>query len=103
MLFERTEGRRHFPSQGQRISPHTVDREEYRERNVVERPINRIEPWRRIATRYEKRVATSLATLTVAAILLWLEVRARDAPGAHYGVGVPADGVAGAPTAFPAR
>ena len=41
--------------------------------------------------------------LPVAAILLWLEVRALDEPVARYGVGVPAAGVAGAPTAFPAK
>src|SRR5215213_5825404 len=43
------------------------------------------------------------AMLTIAAILLWLYVRALDEPGARYGVGVPAIGVAGAPTAFPAK
>ena len=31
------------------------DRAAYRERNVVERLINRLKQWRRIATRYEKR------------------------------------------------
>jgi len=37
----------------------------------VERLIKRLEQWRRVATRYEKRAANSLAMLTVAAILLW--------------------------------
>jgi transposase len=48
------------------------DREAYRERNVVERIINRLKQWRRIATRYEKRAATYQAMLTIAGILLWL-------------------------------
>ena len=48
------------------------DRSAYRERNVVERTIDRLKQWRRIATRYEKRAANYLAMLTVAAILLWL-------------------------------
>ncbi len=48
------------------------DREAYRERNVVERTINRLKRWRRVATRYEKRAANYLAMLTIAAILLWL-------------------------------
>jgi transposase len=48
------------------------DREAYRERNVVERLINRLKRWRRIATRYEKRAANYAAMLTVACILLWL-------------------------------
>jgi transposase len=38
----------------------------------VERLINRLKQWCRIATRYEKRAANYLAMLTVAAILLWL-------------------------------
>ena len=48
------------------------DRAAYRERNVVERSINRLKQWRRIATRYEKRAANYLAMLTIAAILLWV-------------------------------
>src|SRR5829696_392346 len=48
------------------------DRAAYRERNVVERLINRLKQWRRIATRYEKRAVNYLAMLTVAALLLWL-------------------------------
>ncbi len=48
------------------------DRAAYRERNVVERTINRLEQHRRVATRYEKRAANDLAMLTVAAILLRL-------------------------------
>jgi transposase len=39
---------------------------------VVERLINRLKQWRRIATRYEKRAANYLAMPTIAAILLWL-------------------------------
>ena len=48
------------------------DRAAYRERNAVERLINRLKRWRRIATRYEKRAANYLAMVTVGAILLWL-------------------------------
>ena len=44
----------------------------YRERNRVERLINRLKHFRRVATRYEKRAAHYLAMLTLAAILLWL-------------------------------
>jgi transposase len=48
------------------------DRAAYRERDVVERLINRLKQWRRIATRYEKRATNYAAMLTIAAILLWL-------------------------------
>ena len=50
----------------------TFDRELYRERNQVERCINRLKQFRRVATRYEKLAVTFLAMVTLAAILIWL-------------------------------
>ena len=50
----------------------TFDRELYRERNRVERLINRLKRYRRIATRYEKLAVNFLAMVTIAAILIWL-------------------------------
>jgi transposase len=44
----------------------------YRERNRVERLINRLKQYRRIATRYEKYAVNYLAMLMIAAIRLWL-------------------------------
>jgi len=48
------------------------DKAAYRKRNVVERLVNRLKQFRRIATRYEKRAVNYLAMLTIAAITLWL-------------------------------
>jgi transposase len=48
------------------------DRALYRERNRVERCINRLKQYRRVATRYEKLAVTYLAMVTIAAILIWL-------------------------------
>jgi transposase len=48
------------------------DRTIYRERNRIERLINRLKQYRRIATRYEKRAANYLAMLTLVAMRLWL-------------------------------
>ena len=48
------------------------DREAYRARNRVERLINRLKQFRRLATRYEKRGVNYLAMLTIGMILLWL-------------------------------
>ena len=50
----------------------SLDRATYRERNRVERLVNRLKAYRRVATRYEKRAASYLAMLTLAALLLWL-------------------------------
>ena len=48
------------------------DRPAYRQRNQVERCINRLKQYRRVATRYEKRAANYQAMVTIAAIMLWL-------------------------------
>jgi transposase len=48
------------------------DRAAYRERNRVERTINRLKQFRRVATRYEKRAVYYLALVLIAVILLWL-------------------------------
>ena len=48
------------------------DRALYRTRNLVERAINRLKQFRRIATRYEKNAENYLAMLHIGSILLWL-------------------------------
>jgi transposase len=63
-----------IPSKSNQPRQRGFDRAADRERNRVERTINRLKQWRRVATRYEKREANYLATVTIAAIvLLWLE------------------------------
>jgi transposase len=44
----------------------------YRERNRVERLINRYKQFRRLATRYEKRAGHYREMWLIATILLWL-------------------------------
>lgn len=48
------------------------DHAAYRERNRVERLVNKLKHFRRVATSYEKRAIYFLAMVTIAAILLWL-------------------------------
>jgi transposase len=48
------------------------DRAAYKRRNVVERCINRLKQFRRVATRYEKLAVNYRAMVTLAAIMLWL-------------------------------
>jgi transposase len=48
------------------------DRALYRQRNRIERLINRFKQFRRLATRYEKRADNYHGMWVIAAILLWL-------------------------------
>lgn len=61
-----------IPTRSDQPRVRSFDRAAYRQRNRVERLINRLKQFRRVATRYEKRAANYLAMLTLAAILLWL-------------------------------
>ncbi len=61
-----------IPYRDNESGPKAFDREAYRERPIIERTINRLKRYRRIATRYEKRAATYLAMVTIACILEWL-------------------------------
>ena len=51
--------------------PSTFDREAYKQRNTVERCINKLKQWRGLATRYDKTATVYLAGLHVAAIFIW--------------------------------
>jgi transposase len=61
-----------IPTTAQQRRRPGFDKAAYRERNRVERLINRLKQWRRIATRYEKRAENFLAMLHLAAIIIWL-------------------------------
>jgi transposase len=60
-----------IPSKSDEPRDPTFDRAAYRRRNRVERLINRLKQFRRIATRYEKRGVNCLAMLTIGMSLLW--------------------------------
>lgn len=53
--------------------PYAFDSAAYRDRNVVERAINRLKSWRGIATRYDKHARNYRAGIIIASItLFWL-------------------------------
>lgn len=49
----------------------SFEKSQYRKRNVIERLINRLKQFRRIATRYEKRAANFSAMITIASLFLF--------------------------------
>src|SRR5262245_39274439 len=49
------------------------DREAYKRRNLIERCVNRLKQFRRIATRYEKTARAYLSMLCIAAARLWIK------------------------------
>jgi transposase len=55
--------------------PPGFGRVRYRQRNVVERCVNRLKQWRGIATRFDKRAVNYRAAVVIASLLLWLDAR----------------------------
>ncbi|CAL9624654.1 IS5 family transposase ISSan1 [Streptomyces sp. enrichment culture] len=52
--------------------PFTCDAELYRDRNTVERLINKLKAWRGIATRYDKTPDSYLAGLHLRGAVIWI-------------------------------
>jgi len=63
--------RRNRGSRGGR--PPAFDPTRYRQRNIVERAINKLKQFRAVATRYDKRDYMFQATIDVASICVWLK------------------------------
>lgn len=61
-----------IPPRENRKQPRDYDKVLYRERNRVERLLNRLKQCRRIATRYDKTARNFLAFLHLASTILWL-------------------------------
>ena len=60
-----------IPPRSNRRVQREYDRELYKLRNLIERAINRLKQWRRIATRYDRRSTYFLAALQLAAAVTW--------------------------------
>lgn len=61
-----------IPRRSDERDPNDYDQTRYREHAMIERAINRLKRFRRIATRYEKLAVTHLVMVTIACILDWL-------------------------------
>lgn len=53
-IIEATGAQAILPPRGNRNSPRQIDRHRHKARNLVERFFNRLKPFRRLATRYDK-------------------------------------------------
>ena len=62
-----------IPPRSNRKTPIEYDREAYKRRNLIERCVNRLKQFRRIATRYEKTARAYLSMLCIAAARLWIK------------------------------
>jgi transposase len=62
-----------IPPRSNRTTPIEYDREAYKRRNLIERCVNRLKQFRRIAMRYEKTARAYLSMLSIAAACLWMK------------------------------
>ena len=73
LIPERKDQREQRQKKGSRGGrPCRYSRAEYGQRSWIERLINRLKQWRRIATRYEKRAENYQAFVLFGCIILWL-------------------------------
>ena len=63
-----------IPPKKSRLQQRTIDYEAYKQRNVIERTINKLKQYRKIATRYEKTKTSFLSLCTIAAIFVNLSL-----------------------------
>ena len=63
-----------IPPKKSRLQKRAIDYKAYKERNVIERTINRLKQYRRIATRYDKTATSFLALCCLAATFINLSV-----------------------------
>ena len=63
----------HIPSKRNAKEPWPHDEEAYKERNRVERLVNKMKQFRAVATRYDKLAASFLATIKL--VLVFIKVR----------------------------
>lgn len=61
-----------IPSHPRRVRVYELDRRLYKLRNRIERCINKLKHFRRVATRYDRRAVHFLAMLQLAGVMLWI-------------------------------
>ena len=62
-----------IPPKSNRAQPIEYDRDAYKRRNLIERCVNALKQFRRIATRYEKTARAFLSMLCIGSASLWIK------------------------------
>ncbi len=62
-----------IPPKRNRKMPRAYDKDLYKERNLIERFFNKLKQFRRVATRYDKRLVNFMGFVKLAAIAIWLK------------------------------
>ena len=65
----------HIPSKRTAKEPWPIDEASYKERNRIERLINKMKQFRAVATRYDKLACRYRATVQIADIFIWLRAK----------------------------
>ena len=60
-----------IPSKRNRKVQLDCDPKIYKQRNVIERMFCRFKDWRRVATRFDRNIKTFMATIAIAAAVIW--------------------------------
>jgi transposase len=71
-LITKSGSRASIPTDSRRLTQRSVDRELYRQRNLIERFFCKLKHFRRIATRFDKLARNFLAAVLLASTRLWI-------------------------------
>ena len=69
--LERRGTRAVIPSRSNRRQPYDYDKNLYKQRNIIERMFCRLKDFRRIATRFDRKIKNFLAAICIAASVIW--------------------------------
>lgn len=67
-----TQGQEVIPSRQNRLQVRPLDRDIYKDRNLVERFFQKLKQFRRIATRYERLAKNYQSMLSLVSAVIWL-------------------------------
>jgi transposase len=62
-----------IPPRDNRITPRDYNKEIYKERNLVERLLQKLKEYRSVATRYEQLAVNYMIMLSLVNVLIWLK------------------------------